>query len=119
MSENILESTKKTLGLSPENTAFDLDVLTHINAAFSVLHQLGVGPEEGVVVDDTSLWAVLELSTYQLGMAKTYVYLKVRGWFDPPTTSFHIGAMKEQIQELEFRINANREFELVPPVEEP
>jgi hypothetical protein len=31
--------------------------------------------------------------------------------FDPPATSFHIGAMKEQIQELEWRINIQREEE--------
>jgi hypothetical protein len=52
MEQSILKSTKKILNLSVDDTSFDLDILTHINSAFSHLHQLGIGPEAGFVVED-------------------------------------------------------------------
>ena len=41
MEQSILNTVKKILGLAPEETVFDLDVITHINTAFSTLYQLG------------------------------------------------------------------------------
>jgi len=50
-------------------------------------------------------------------MVKTYVYLRVRFIFDPPTTSYLLEAMKEQIKEFEWRLNVKREDTYwVPPV---
>lgn len=108
--ESILTSTKRVLGLSENDTSFDLDIVTHINAAFSTLNQLGVGPEDGFFIENnTSEWADLGLPANQLHSVKSYIYLKVRMYFDPPTTSYHINAMKEQITELEWRLNVFRE----------
>lgn len=113
MENRILVSTKKILGLPEEYTAFDLDVITHINAAFSVLTQLGVGPAEGYMIDsDADLWTEFVTEPIKANMIKTYVYLKVRSLFDPPTTSFLIEAVNKQIAELESRISAQREEEL-------
>lgn len=113
MEDRILVSTKKILGLPEEYTAFDLDVITHINAAFSVLTQLGVGPAEGYMIeDDEALWTEFITEPIKANMIKTYVYLKVRSLFDPPTTSFLIEAVNKQIAELESRISAQREEEL-------
>lgn len=121
MEESILISTKQLLGLAPDYTVFDPDVLTYINTAFSVLNQLGVGPVEGfVVLDDSAKWedfALLVGSEPSLGLVKTYVFLKVRMLFDPPQTSFLIEAMNNQIQEYEWRLNVGREYVL--PKEEP
>ena len=50
--ESILSSMKKLLGIVPEYEAFDDQILLYINTAFSVLHQLGVGPEEGFEIAD-------------------------------------------------------------------
>lgn len=45
-------------------------------------------------------------------MVRTYVYLKVRMLFDPPTTSFHKDAMDKQISEYEWRLSVYRESEI-------
>lgn len=113
MEESILTSTKKILGLSEDYTAFDLDILTHINAAFSILNQLGVGPIDGFFVEDKSDdWEDYGVPTNQLLLVKTYIFLKVRFLFDPPTTGFLITAMENQIKEYEWRLNAFREYAL-------
>jgi len=115
--DSILKSTKKILGLADDYTAFDLDVITHINAAFSILNQLGVGPLEGFyIMDDTITWSEFNVPSNQLSLVKTYVFLKVRLLFDPPGTSFLISAMTDQIKEYEWRLNVFREVELPPEV---
>jgi hypothetical protein len=120
MEESILLSTKKILGLGNEYTPFDLDVITHINAAFSILNQLGIGPEEGYFIsDETNLWTEFVAPDNQLNLVKTYVFLKVRILFDPPSTSFLLETYDNQIKEYEWRLNIMRENELpatiIPP----
>lgn len=110
MENGILDSTKKTLGLGPEYTPFDHDIITHINAAFAVLYQLGIGPETPFAITDQSdLWDDFDCPAEQKNMVKTYVYLKVRIVFDPPGTSFHLEAMNNQIKEYEWRISELKE----------
>lgn len=105
MTQSILQSTKKILGIAPEYQAFDLDVLTHINSAFLSVQQLGVGPSDGFMIEDeTAEWGTLLGGDPRLNAVKTYVFLRVRLLFDPPTTSFHLSAMQEQIKELEWRL---------------
>lgn len=114
MEDSILKSTKKILGVSEDYTAFDLDIITHINSIFSIVNQLGIGPEESVVIEDAETnWADLELSGKQLSLLRTYLFIRVRMLFDPPTTSFHIEAVNKQIEEFEHRLSWARE-ELVP-----
>lgn len=116
--ESILNSIKKVLGLDESYTAFDLDVIIHTNDAFSTLNQLGVGPVEGFSIsDDTQEWESFVVPDNQLHMVKTYIWLKVRFLFDPPTTSFAIDAMSQQIKEHEWRLNAFREDALPDPEE--
>lgn len=110
MTDSILDSTKKILGLDPEYTAFDLDIITHINAVFSDLQQLGVGPEEGFAIEDASSnWNEFLVGNLMLNSVKTYIYLRVRLLFDPPITSYLISSLKEQLQALEWRLNVQRE----------
>ena len=54
MEDSILLSIKKLLGLAPEYEVFDVDIIMHINSAFSVLTQLGVGPSEGFFITDAN-----------------------------------------------------------------
>lgn len=111
---SILTSTKKILGVSESYEAFDLDIITHINSAFSTLTQLGIGPEDGFAIEDKDAeWEDLELPLVQLSMVRTYIFLKTRMLFDPPTTSFLIEAMNKQIEEHEWRLNVSRE-NLIP-----
>lgn len=113
MADSILNDTKHILGLSSDYTAFDLDVTMHINSAFGDLNQLDIGPPEGFSIADAQQeWSALGLSVPQLGRVKSYLFLKVKMLFDPPTTSFHIDAMKKQIEEFEWRLTVQRDEEL-------
>ena len=99
--DSILSSVKKVLGIEPEYTQFDPDIIMHINTTFSVLNQLGVGPEDGFsIVDDTAVW-----NNPKLEMVKTYIYLSVRALFDPPASSFVLDSINRKISELEWRLN--------------
>lgn len=110
MTDSILTSTKKILGIAEDYEAFDVDVLTHINSVFSTLNQLGIGPEEGFVIEDAAAtWSDFLGDDLRLNNVKTYVYLRVRLLFDPPTTSFLIASLNEQAKELEWRMNVQRE----------
>lgn len=114
MEESILISTKKILGLDAGYTPFDLDVITHINAAFSILNQLGLGQEDGFhIVDDTDQWGGFDVLDNQLPLVKTYIFLKTRVLFDPPGTSFALESANNQIKEYEWRLNSFRE-DLIP-----
>ena len=106
MTDRILESVKKVLGIAPEYLAFDQDIVMHINSAFSVLHQLGVGPDEPFMIEDeTATWTEFLCTERGVNSVKSYVYLRVRLLFDPPATSFALGAMEKQIEELGWRIS--------------
>lgn len=105
--ESILTSIKKLLGIVEEYEHFDVDIIMHINSAFSVLTQLGVGPEEGFRIEDASTeWSDFLYDDPRLEMVRTYVYLKVKQVFDSNSSSSAvIEAINRQIQELEWRIN--------------
>jgi hypothetical protein len=112
MEQSILTSTKKILGIAEDYTVWDLDIITHINSAFSTLTQLGVGPSVGYMIqDEEDLWVDFfeGVVDHQYNSVKSYVFLKVRQLFDPPTTSYLISAVERQIQELEWRLNVHRE----------
>lgn len=106
MDESILSSIKKLLGITKEYTQFDTDIIIHINAALSILTQLGVGPAEGFSISDkTATWSDFISDSKRLESVKSYVYLKVRLLFDPPTSSAVADSMNRLISELEWRIN--------------
>jgi hypothetical protein len=110
MEASILKSTKKILGIDASYTAFDLDILTHLNAAFSILTQLGIGPEYGFVVEsEDETWDDFVVSQPQKGLIKTYLYLKVRFLFDPPGTGYLVEAASNQIKEYEWRLTTMRD----------
>jgi len=117
METSILNSTKKVLGLDASYTAFDHDIITFINSAFLILNDLGVGQEEGFMIEDeVAVWEDFLVPLSDLNLVKTYVFLKVRMLFDPPTTSFLIEAMNDQIDEYEWRLNVRRENALTFPL---
>lgn len=110
MEQSILKSTKKILGVGDDDPSFDLDIITHINTAFSTLHDLGVGPAEGFVIeDDTAAWGAFLTDKVRLSKAKTCVFLRTRLLFDPPTSSFLLESLNNQIRECEWRLSTNRE----------
>lgn len=108
--DSILTSVKKLLGIDDEYTHFDVDIIMHINSVFAVLTQLGVGPSEGFSITDSySTWDDFFQKTPHMEMVKSYMYMKVRLMFDPPTSSSVLSAMERQISELEWRLNFTAE----------
>ena len=106
MDSSILTSIKKLLGIAEEDTSFDQDIIMHINTVFAILAQLGVGPANGFSIeDDGAIWSDYLGNSTNLELVKSYIYMKVRSMFDPPTSSILADAMNKNISELEWRIN--------------
>lgn len=103
--ESILTSIKKLLGISAEYEHFDPDIIMHINSVFMVLTQMGVGPSDGFTIEDEmSVWEDFIKSNAMIEAVKSYIYLKVRLLFDPPSSSAVIESINRQISELEWRL---------------
>lgn len=103
--ESILIYVKKLLGIQEDYTHFDPDVIYGINAAFGVLTQLGVGPEEGFMIsDDSAKWNDFVSDNTRLSLIKPYVYLKTRLLFDPPSSNALIDSFNKTINEYEWRL---------------
>lgn len=106
MGQSILESVKKMNGIAPESTDFDLDIITHINSVFAVLRQIGAAPPEGFFIEDAeTAWEEFIEDPGHINMVKSYMALKVRQLFDPPSTSFTQQSLADVIKELEVRLN--------------
>ena len=110
--DSILTSIKKLLGLDEFYEHFDADIIMHINSVFMILSQIGVGPVEGFsIVDKNSKWsdfaAVSNVSNIEA--VKSYIYLKVRLLFDPPTSGIVMESISSTIKELEYRLNVQYE----------
>lgn len=102
---SILDTTKKILGIESSYTGFDTDVILGINTALSTLKQLGIGPEEGFSVSDKNdTWEDFIEDATNLESIKSYVGLKTRLLFDPPSSSFVLDAFDRQLKELEWRL---------------
>ena len=108
--ESILNSVKKMLGLSTEYDYFDQDIIMHINTTFMVLTQLGIGPVNGFYIqDESATWDEFLGNEKNLEAVKTYIYLKVKLMFDPPLSNTVMECMKQNISELEWRLNHQTE----------
>ena len=108
ISESILTSIKKLLGIEAAYTHFDSDIIMHINSVFSILAQLGVGPADGFSIrgnDETwDQFLTGDFNSNSFSMVKSYIHLKVRLLFDPPISSAAIESINRQISELEWRL---------------
>lgn len=103
---SILDDTKKLLGVHADDPSFDTDITLHINSVLSLLHQLGASPLESVSISDsTATWQMLLDNINGVNFMKSYVYLKVKSWFDPPVNANTMTALTEQIKELEWRLS--------------
>lgn len=104
--DSVLTSIKKLLGIPEECDDFDADVIMHINSAFMILSQLGLGPDKDFrILDSSAIWPDFFPDDATQEAVKSYVYLKVRLLFDPPTSSAVMEAMNRQISEFEWRLN--------------
>lgn len=110
MSESILTSIKKVLGFEDDYEAFDVDIIMHINSVFSTLQQLGIGPIGGFSIEDKSTeWSAYLGDDPNLNAVKSYMYIRAKLMFDPPSNSFTLDSLDKQRLELEWRLNVYRE----------
>ena len=110
MNESILTTIKKLLGVPEDYEHFDMDITIHINSAFMILNQLGVGPSDGFSISDkTAVWRDFVSDNKKFEAIKSYVYMKVRLLFDPPTNSSVMECMNRMINEMEWRLNSEAE----------
>lgn len=109
--ESILTSIKKLLGIAKEYTHFDDDIIIHINTVLNDLHQMGVGPDDGFVIeDDTAIWSDFIEDNMFIESVKTYVFLRVKLIFDISSLgSATIDAYERQIEKFEWRLNVAAE----------
>lgn len=110
--ESILTSIKKLIGITEEYPQFDVDIMIHINSAFGILRQLGVGPTDGFRIsgkEDT--WDQFLQDEKKLELVKTYVYLKVKILFDPPLSSAVMDCVNREISQCEWRLMVTAESE--------
>lgn len=106
---SILSDVKEACGIVPTYDVFDNQLIMDINAAFSTLHQLGVGPEEGFEIEDTTAkWSDF-IKSSRFNFIRSYVIMKVHVMFDPPTSSIAMDALNKQIAEYEWRIRSEKE----------
>lgn len=105
MNESILLSIKKMLGFDENYDAFDTDILIFINAAISMLIQIGAGPDDGVTVKGKDeKWSILIDNREDLEDVKTYIYITVKIAFDPPSNSSVLKSLQDLRDECAWRI---------------
>ena len=106
MINSILNDVKKGVGIDASYTAFDQDLIMHINTVFMILNQIGVGPKEPfVITGQNDSWEDFIDNPDRLAAVKSYMIVRVRQLFDPPINGSVTNAIKESVQELEWRLN--------------
>ena len=106
MERSILRTIRKMIGPSMDYDVFDLDLIVHINSAFMTLNELGVGPETCFrITGEDETWDDFFGENENLEAVISYVYMKVRLAFDPPSTGPLIESYRKMISELEWRLN--------------
>ena len=110
MDESILDSIKLILGVDTEYDVFDSEILMAINSSFMSLTQLGLGPAEGFKVPNkATTWADILGTRQDLESVRSYIGIKSRILFDPPTNSYIMQALNNAATELEWRIRTQLE----------
>ena len=105
--ESILDSIKKLLGITTDYTIFDQDIIIHINTAFMTLRQIGIGPKEGFSISgNIEEWRDFSEDSKIIEAVKSYIYMKVKLVFDPPSSSSVIDIYNKNIEEIEWRLNS-------------
>lgn len=104
---SILNTIKKMIGYEEDYTPFDTEIIVHINSAFRRLNQLGVGKTRFSISDEAATWGDFLEDASAFEEAKTYIYLYVKLLHDPPGNSFLVSNIKEEMKELEWRMNVD------------
>lgn len=103
---SILDTIKTMLGIPLEEDHFNSELIVDINMALATLIDLGFGPQEGFsITGPDEAWDDFSEDEEKINLAKSYVHLKTKLLFDPPSSSFVLEAFKQNIAEYEWRIN--------------
>lgn len=102
---SILDYVKHMIGVAPKDGSFDLRIITYINGAFATLQDEGVGPEVPFRIQDSSaVWSEWSKDLFVVECSKEYVSLRTQKLFDPPSSSYVLDALNEQIDESAWRL---------------
>lgn len=101
---SILTSTKKAIGLAEDYTAFDPEIVMHINSVFAILNQLGVGPDTPFMIEGKEEEWEEFITQENTENVRSYMFLKVKSLFDPPSTATMNEVYERAIQEAEWRL---------------
>lgn len=106
LTDSIFNTIKHMLGIEPEYTHFDNDILAHINTAINILGQVTGLKKDGFYIEGPKeTWEdYLGDDAAHSQMVKTCIYNRVRLLFDPPLNSSVIELMKNNLSELEWRL---------------
>ncbi len=106
MNDNILDSVKKMCNVAEDDPSFDQDLIIYINSALMTIMQEWHGMDHAFRVEDGSeTWDdLLGAADSDFEGVKELVGLKVRLVFDPPSNSSVMQALKDEIQNLEWRL---------------
>lgn len=105
--DSILETVKQGIGgIDPSIDVFDPDLIIHVNSVLFILNQLGVADTKFFrITGPNETWSdFLGEDEFTIELVKSYMCLKVKLLFDPPTTGVLHEAMERQISEFEWRI---------------
>ena len=107
LSDSILSSVKKLIGINEEDVSFDIDIIFNINAAFSTLYQLGVFNKPCSITSkyDTYSDIMPEGTDDVISQIKMYLVYKTKLGFDSSgLTGTMTQTIKELINEAEWRL---------------
>lgn len=105
MTDSILDSVKKMCNVAEDDPSFDQDLILYINSALMTIMQEWHGMDHAFrVVDGSETWDDLLADDTDFEGVKELVGLKVRMVFDPPSNSSVMQALKDEIQNLEWRL---------------
>lgn len=108
--DSILNSVKSMLGIEVDDNSFDTELIVHINSILGLCFQLGVGPKDEpfTIENADAVWSDF-IPDNQIVSVRTYVFVKVKLIFDPPSTSFVLASYQDLAKEFEWRCNVDSE----------
>jgi hypothetical protein len=106
MNDSILLTIKKMIGISDDDTSFDVDLIVLINSALSTANQVGVGKTGFSIAGSDATWTDFLGDRNDLESVKQYIYMKVKIAFDGASMSSSlVDTFNNMIKEEEWRLN--------------
>lgn len=111
MCDSILQTIKKLIGIDENYNVFDMDLIVAINSSFMILNQLGVGPDKPFFIKGPSeTWKDFFGDDEIFELAKSYIYLRAKLLFDPPSSGVLHEAIEREISEFEWRMHVQADY---------